>query len=125
MPLFAIVDNGVVTDCRQMDSAPTLAGPKAAWRKVLPVVDTNPPADEATQVKTGPVVTVEPTRVTRVWTVRSKTAQEIEAEKDVVVNGLNAAVFKILFFLYNEVRVLKGQATVTQAQFKTAVKALL
>ncbi|MGV8838984.1 MAG: hypothetical protein ACWA6X_01630, partial [Bauldia sp.] len=46
---------------------------------VLPVEVTDPPFDPATQVRTGPVLTIEATRVTRVWTVRDKTAEELAA----------------------------------------------
>jgi len=51
------------------------------WRW-LPVEDTEPPFDCATQKKTGPVVTVAPDRVTRIWAVTDKTAQELSDELD-------------------------------------------
>jgi hypothetical protein len=55
------------------------AGTKPGYRW-LPVEDTDPSHAPATQMKTGPVVTVEAARVTRVWTVRDKTAQELAEE---------------------------------------------
>jgi len=63
------------------------------WRWV-PALDTDPPFDPATQKRSGPVVTVAPDRVTRVWTVTAKTAQELSDEQDAeavgAVDGMKA-----------------------------------
>ena len=53
----------------------------------LPVADTNPPFNQVTQNRTGPVVTVRATEVTRVWTVANKTAGEIDADKTAAATG--------------------------------------
>jgi hypothetical protein len=42
--------------------------------------------------------------------------------KDVHFDRLDALIFKLLFQTINDVRVLKGQAILTAAQFKTFVK---
>jgi hypothetical protein len=64
-------------------------------------------------------------KVTRVWTVRSKTAQEIDADKDGAINAMDMLAFKVLFGHENRVRVLESKAAITAAQFKAALKAML
>ena len=63
------------------------------WRW-LPIEDTDPAFDGATQKRTGPVVTVLADRVTRVWAVTNKTAQELSDEQDAeavgAVDGMKA-----------------------------------
>lgn len=49
---------------------------EAGW---LPQVDIKPDFDLDTQVREGPVVAVEATRVTRTWAVRAMTAEELAA----------------------------------------------
>lgn len=53
----------------------------------LPYVEVNPSCDN-TQVKEGPVDVVTATEVTRTFTVRAKTAQELDAEKNAETVGL-------------------------------------
>ena len=50
--------------------------------KWLKYVEDNPPVDQ-TQVKSGPVDVITNTKVTRTWTVRSKTLQEISDAKSI------------------------------------------
>lgn len=111
---------------------------KAACRagyRIVPVIDTNPAFDGETQKKTGPVVTVLADKVTRVWTVTALTAQELATIQDARQEDALAAIARandiikalgtMVFELVNDVRVLKGQGTITAAQFKTALKARL
>lgn len=80
MALYAIVDNGVIVEYKQLATAVFLPG--KLYRKTLPVVVTDPPYNPTTQIKTGPVITVEETRVTQVWTVVDKSPAQIQAEHD-------------------------------------------
>lgn len=106
-----------------------------AGYRIVPVVDTDPPFDGATQKRIGPVITVFPDKVTRVWTVVNLTAQELAAILDaqqemalaatVRANDVIRALGTMLFEVVNDVRVLKGQSTITAAQFKAALKARL
>ncbi|HQR39317.1 MAG TPA: hypothetical protein PLF26_13070 [Blastocatellia bacterium] len=126
MALFACVDqaNTILKYIEQGTQPPDPVGKGWKW---LPVVDTNPAiTDAATQVKEGPVITVNPnTNVTRVWTVRSKTAPELDAEKQANVDGIDRVLLEIAFNHENRIRTLAGQGAVTRAQFKAAIKALL
>jgi hypothetical protein len=117
------------------------------WRPCDPVA---PPAYNAkTEVREGPTYTVGANSVTESWSVRAKTAEEIDADKDAAVTGLNnshyQALLKVLLELENDNRVIKtkvnavidataiattkftaGQAgSITMNQLKTAIKNLL
>jgi len=78
MTEFAIIDDGVIVDFRDFDEVPSLEG--KPYRVILPVVVTDPACNPLTQIRTGPVVTILQTEVTRVWTVTDKTQQQIDAE---------------------------------------------
>ncbi len=123
MAEYAIVDNGTIVDFRGFDTAPVALVGKP-YRSFLPVEVTNPPYDPATQVKTGPVVTVLVDKVTRVWTVRDKTAAELDAEKDAAISNVDVVQFKLAFNHENRIRVLEGKPQITVAQFKAAWKAV-
>jgi len=80
MTLHAIVDNGKIVEYRHLAEVPKLDG--KPYRQVLPVVDVDPPFDPTRQTRTGPVAAVEKDRVTRVWTVTDKPAEEIAREAE-------------------------------------------
>jgi hypothetical protein len=90
------------------------------WRW-LPVEDTDPPFDGAMQKRTGPVVTVAPDRVTRVWTVADKTAQELSDEQDAEAVGAVDGM-KALRALVKWVAPLVGK---TPAQARSEIVAVL
>jgi len=94
--------------------------------KWLPVVEVgkDDPVSE-TQVKEGPVAVVTDNEVIYTWTVRAKNAQELDADKEDALRGIDRAQFEILFMHHNDIRDLKGQQPVTKAQFKAAIKARL
>lgn len=99
--------------------------------KWLPVVVVDPAWDASLQKRSGPVLSViVDMQVNRTWTVVDKTAQEIDDERvakidDRLVSPVDKALGLALFNVINDVRVLKGQGTITLAQFKTALKALM
>lgn len=96
---------------------------RAGWRW-LPVEVTDPLFDPATQIKEGPVLTVFADKVTRVWTVRAKTAPELDADKDSMVSAMDMLAFKVLLNHENRIRALESKATVTAAQFRATLKAM-
>lgn len=94
MTEYAIIDDGVIVAFRDFDEEPgSLAG--KPYRQFLPVVVTNPDYDPVTQIKTGPVVTIGETEVTRVWTVTDKSQAQIDAEtaarRDEIASRLDQA----------------------------------
>ena len=64
---------------RKTGKPPTLKSEKAMrW---LELVVVNPVVGE-NQIKEGPVISISDTKYTRTWTVRDKTADELDTEKD-------------------------------------------
>jgi hypothetical protein len=131
MTEFAIIDNGVIVEFRQFEEAPSpLAG--KPYRQFLPVVVTDPPFNSATQIRTGPVLTIEATRVTRVWTVTDKTAQQIldetNARRDEAASQLDQVedvLRAVVLVIKDEINILRAQhslAARTTAQLRTAVR---
>lgn len=124
MTEYALVGPGDAVQTIRSDVDPSVQT-RPGWRW-LPVEVTSPPYDAATQVSAGPVVSVLADKVTRVWTVRAKTAQELDDDKAASVEAINLVLLKIAFNHENRIRALDGgKPPITLAQFKTAVKALL
>jgi hypothetical protein len=124
--LFAIYDDGVFTG-REIDLAekPTFAG--KPYRKLYTAEYVKPTYDAATQVRTGPVVQEDHAAETRryVWTVRDKTAEELDADKAIRIDALDLVALRGLFNHENRIRALEGKAAITVAQFKAAIKAII
>lgn len=124
MTEYALVSPANVVDRYASNVDPTVQT-RAGWRW-LPVEATDPGVfDGATQVKEGPTVSVLSDKVTRVWTVRAKTAQELDDDKEATLDRFAGLMLKIAFNHENRVRVLEAKAPVTAVQFRAALKALL
>lgn len=115
-------DNAILDQRDFPDAPPDVTRKGIAW---LPLVVSEPAFDPATQVKTGPVVSVLADKVTRIWTVRAMTSDELDATKGAMVDAMDALAFKVLFNHENRIRMLESKQAVTTAQFRTALKALL
>lgn len=113
-----------VVDTKDLGSKPVAV----KGGRVRPLIDTKPSFDPAVELLEGPVVTIGD-QVTRVWTKRNKTAQELAADDDVrkesVLTGANELAYKVLFNHENRIRVLEGKQPVNMNQFRAAVRALL
>ncbi len=123
MTIYALISPQGTIDRRASNIDPSVQT-KTGW-KWLPLETVNPDYDPATQVKEGPAVTVEAKRVLETYTVRSKTAPELDSDKTARVDRVDAASLAVVFNHENRIRALEGKAAVTLAQFKTAVKALV
>lgn len=123
-----IVDNAAV----EMRIFPVAPDPNPAkgldWRP-CPVIP-KPVFDLTTQVCEGPIYTVASAQVVESWTVRLKTAEELaadlEAARELAVKQAESIkqLFLASFRINNDVRVLKGQAAWTKAEFRQWVKDL-
>lgn len=91
----------------------------------VPVTVVDPPFNPATEVKEGPVETIAADQVTRTWTVRAKTAGELDAEKEHRLDDFDRLTLAVAFDHENRIRALEGKAAVTAAQFRAALKARL
>jgi hypothetical protein len=118
MTEFAIIDNGVIVAFRDFEDVPSLEG--KPYRVILPVVTTNPPYNSATQIRTGPVVTIAATEVTRVWTVTDKSQAQLDAEAAQAradrVAGIEVASTRGFMHTYNAIRQLRGEAPATEQE---------
>jgi hypothetical protein len=90
---------------------------------------TAPSFNSATQVLTGPTVTIGADEVTTSYSVRDKTAQELAADadagKEARLESIDAFVLKTLCDHESRIRVLEGKSAVTLAQCRAAIKAAL
>jgi hypothetical protein len=132
----ARVDNGVLvtyriwaaSDLMDADGCPPDAPHKGiAW---LPAPEVAPPVyDDATQVLTGPTVTIGADQVTTSYSVRDKTAQELSTEADAVkedrLDSVDTFVLKTLCDHESRIRKLEGKSEITLAQCRAAIKASL
>jgi hypothetical protein len=89
--------------------------------KWLPLITTLPIYDSNTETREGPVITVTPTQVTKVWTVRSKTAQELDTILNNTVIG-QFTYLKPLIKALNDGSFIPGQ-NLTNSQLRAILKA--
>lgn len=124
MTIYALVrpDNSI--DRRSSNVDPGVQT-RAGWRWLPVEVVGSAAHDPALQVKEGPVTTVESARVVDAYTVRAKTAQELDTEKETRIDQIDVLALRLIFLLNNEVRALKGQAALTAAQFRNFVRSQL
>lgn len=123
MTEYALVGPGDVITTFSSNVDPNVQT-KAGWRW-LPVADTKPSYNSATQVLEGPAITVEAMRVTRVWTVRAKTSAELDLALEERLPSAESAIFKVCFNHENRIRALEGKAPISAAQFRATLKALI
>lgn len=93
----------------------------------LPVSEINAAFDPALQVRTGPTLKVRTSRVTATYSVRDKTAAEIDQEKGAeAVHELDGRkvmqlVAQVLHDQENRLRQLEGKPAVTKAEYRTSL----
>ena len=78
------------------------------------------PVKGADQIKEGPAVEITDTTYTRTWTVRDKTAKELNSEKDVEVLN-KVKIMKPLIKALNDGTFVPGQ-NLTDAKLKKLIK---
>lgn len=109
------------TNTRQCDTLSTAEKTALNVRQITEVI---PSFDPTTEVMLAP--TVSPDGLTETYTKRAKTAQELDADKDFMINSLGMQnLLRVILNLHNRIRVLEGQPTNTLAQLKIALRALL
>ena len=92
----------------------------------LPLEVTNPDVDDyATHIKEGPVESVGAKKVTRVWTVRPKTADELDTIKEEQIPHSDSIQFKTMLDVENRTLALEGKPTVTVLEYRETLKGML
>jgi hypothetical protein len=89
MTEYALIKAGAIAEFRQIvDGSNIVVGVHATKPYLLPVVVVDPAFNAVTQVREGPVHTIEATRVLRTFTVRAKTQAEVDAMKVAKVDAV-------------------------------------
>ena len=102
---------------RKTGVPPVLKSEKGIRWLDLVVVD---PAQDVDQIKEGPTVDITDTTYTRTWTVRAKTAKELNSEKDGEVLG-RLRIMNPLIKALNDGTFVPGQ-NLTDAKLKKLLK---
>lgn len=122
---YAEVRNGQVVGIRNYATPPEFVKIIDGAPVIRPLIDVRAPYNGVTHVEEGPVIDIKPDKVTRTWTTRLKTPEEIDAEKTRQVDRVERLFFEVLFDLANQVRALQGNPALTVTQFKTYLKGKL
>jgi hypothetical protein len=92
----------------------------------LPLEVTNPDVgDHATHTREGPVTTVKAKKVTRVWTVRPKTDEELDADKEARIPPSDSIQFKAMLDVENRTLALESKPAVTVDDYRETLKGML
>ena len=92
----------------------------------LPLEVTNPDVtDHTTHIKEGPVTAVKAKKVTRVWTVRPKTADELDADKEGQIPPSDSIQFKAMLDVENRTLALESKPVVTASEYRETLKGML
>jgi len=92
----------------------------------LPLEITNPDVtDHTTHIKEGPVTTVKAKKVTRVLTVRPKTADELDADKEGQIPPSDSIQFKAMLDVENRTLALESKPAVTADGYRETLKGML
>lgn len=121
---YALLNPQDGVDRLAVDIDPTV-GTRAGWRWVPAPVPALPAYDPATQALDGPVRALVDGTIIESYTVRAKTAAEIDADRERTLDRLDAAILRVLLNHENRLRAIEGKAAVTATQFRAAIKALL
>ena len=92
----------------------------------LPLEITNPDVDDyATHTREGPVTVVEIDKVTKTWTVRPKTADELDADKEARIPPSDSIQFKAMLDVENRTLALESKPAVTADEYRETLKGML
>ena len=116
----SVIEEADSSRFRKTGKPPTLKSEKGMRWLELVVVD---PSVGNDQIKEGPAITISDTKYTRTWTVRDKTADELNVEKDDITTN-NFDVLKPLIIALNDGSFVPD-SDYTEDQMKAKLKAIL
>jgi|TARA_R110002012_G_scaffold300954_1_gene501025 hypothetical protein len=88
----------------------------------LPLTIDKPSCNSETEVLEGPEDVVTLGKITRKYTVRDKTPEEINLDKDLRIPRTDSVQYKIMFDQENRVRKLEGLAPTTDDEFRVLLR---
>ena len=101
---------------------PNLAGTEDGWKWLPAPEAVKPPHNPDTEYLDGPTFVVGPTEVTSTYTVKPKTPEMIEADREKRLNSMDRFVLQTLCDHESRIRVLEGKPAITMEQCRTAIK---
>lgn len=118
----------VIAERRMIDIA-NIPAHKATWWRPVETVG-NDSFDPKTHKKTGPVTTIEATRVVDTYSIVELTTQEASNAKAAAISAINGVyrpIMKALLDHENRIRAKESppQAALTMAEYETAFRDLL
>ena len=117
--LLRLSDGAIVEERGFVEMPPDVSRKGIAW---LPLVVVDPPFDPDTQVRAGPLDTVGEDAVTRTWTVRDMTSEELAARQEEKITAAVGTVgLPILLDVVNAARSASGQDPLDEAAFKAQI----
>lgn len=122
--MFGLVspDNQVVREEANIDPS---VSTKPGWTW-LPVTELNIPIhDSKTQLLEGPNFNILEQTIEKFWTVRSKTPEEIDAEKTTVLDSMQPIIIELLFNQENKIRQLQQAPLINKDDFLIYIKSLI
>lgn len=115
-------ENEVVREEQNVD--PDVAT-KSGWRWLSIIELPSPIYDSKLQVLEGTNYNVLDDSIEKYWSVRDKTQQEIDADKQSVLGSIPKIVFDLLFEQENKIRQLQQQPELTKEEFTNYIKNLI
>lgn len=107
-------------------ASPPVAGFVHGNDRIVPIEEVTDDRSTTENKVTTVTTTVEETRCLVTRTIRDKTAQELDAEKDVMIaSESDVLLAKALFQVVNQIRSLQSQPALTGQQFRTWLKGMI
>lgn len=98
---------------------------KPGWRWLSITDIPTPIYDPKLQVLEGPNFNVIENSIERYWSVRDKTPEEIEAEKENILGNIPQIIIELLFEQENKIRQLQQQPILTKDEFIDYIKSIM
>jgi hypothetical protein len=129
MMRYARIENSAIVEVRSFDREPDPNPAKGLDWRLYPIVP-RPSFDSATHHAPVESTGIQPTEVVTSWVAPvAKTQGELDAETDAqkenTLDRFDLLNLKVAFNHENRIRALEGEQPVTQARFRTAMKAML
>ena len=131
MARYALVEDGTDKILQEVDgdkkfrsgTTPDLPQKPFRW---LPIKVTNPDLlDHETHMKDGPLISVKDDRVVKVWTIRPRTAQELDDVKESHIPRTDSIQFKTMLDIENRTRIVEKKPSVTALEYRASLKEML
>lgn len=88
----------------------------------LPVIDVPRPSYNPDLQIAKQITILNESDVTRDWTIRDKTPEEIEGDKINKINTIDPVIFKIFYYTQNQIREVNSLAPLTEQEYKDLLK---